>query len=525
MPETSRPTPAVATGAAAGRLGFRSASGRWVVAATVLGSGMASIDATVVGVALPTIGRQFNAGVAQLQWVTNAYTLALAGLLLLGGSLGDRFGRRRIFLIGTVWFAVASMLCGLAPDAQALIAARALQGVGAALLTPGSLAILQASFAPEDRPKAIGAWSGFGGVATAIGPFVGGWLIGAVSWRLIFFINVPVAVAVLIVASRHVPESRDGTAAGRIDVPGAILVSAGLAGVVYGLTEAATRGWSSPVTLGAVLGGAVLLAAFLATEARERSPMMPLDVFRSRQFSGANAVTFAVYGALGGALFLLPIQLQQVLGFSPLAAGTALLPITVIMLALSARSGALAARIGPRLQMSVGPLIVAAGLALMARIGTGGSYTAEVLPAVLVLGFGLAVTVAPLTAAVLAAAPLRHSGVASAVNNDVARVAALIAVAVLPTVAGLTGDSYLHPDVFAAGFHEAVLIAAAGCVIGALIAVLTIRNPARAPAEAPPECWQCGLEAPLLGAPDADGEGPGPGVVAARGAQIGRAHV
>jgi len=248
--------------------------------------------------------------------------------------------------------------------------------------------------------------------------------------------------------------------------------------------------------------------------------MMPLGIFSSRQFSGANAVTFAVYGALGGALFLLPIQLQQVLGFSPLAAGTALLPITVIMLALSARSGALAARIGPRLQMSVGPLVVAAGLALMARIGTGGSYAGEVLPAVVVLGFGLAVTVAPLTAAVLAAARVEQSGVASAVNNDVARVAALITVAVLPSIAGLTGDSYLHPDIFASGFHEAVLIAAVACVIGALIAVLTIRNPVRAPAPPPPECWQCPLDAPLLGGTGA-GTGQGPGVIATPGAPVG----
>jgi len=520
MPESSRPIPAVAAGAAAGQLGMRSAAGRWVVAATVLGSGMASIDATVVGIALPTIGRQFHAGVTQLQWVSNSYTLALAGLLLLGGSLGDRFGRRRIFLIGTVWFAVASMLCGLAPDAQTLIAARALQGVGAALLMPGSLAILQASFAPTDRAKAIGAWSGLGGVATAIGPFLGGWLIGAASWRLIFFINVPVAVAVVLVAARHVPESRDSSAKGRIDVPGAILVSAGLASVVYGLTEAATRGWNSPITLGTVLVGVVLLGAFLVIEARERAPMVPLGVFGSRQFSGANAVTFAVYGALGGALFLLPIQLQEVLGFSPLAAGVSLLPITVIMLALSARSGALAARIGPRLQMSVGPLLVAAGLALMARIGTGGSYVAEVLPAVVVLGFGLAVTVAPLTSAVLAAAPTAHSGVASAVNNDVARVAALITVAVLPSIVGLTGESYLHPDVFSSGFHEAVLISAVACVIGALIAVLTIRNPAKAPTEAPPERFQCALDAPMLGEAE-QVDAPGPGVVAVSAADMG----
>ncbi len=521
MSELSRPAPAVVDGDMAGHLGIRTASGRWVVAATVLGSGMASIDATVVGIALPTIGRQFDARVSELQWVTNAYTLTLAGLLLLGGSLGDRYGRRRIFLIGTVWFAAASMLCGVAPSVQTLIAARALQGVGAALLTPGSLAILQAAFAPADRAKAIGAWSGFGGVATAIGPFLGGWLIGAASWRLIFFINVPVAAAVLVVASRHVPESRDSTSAGRIDVTGAVLVSAGLAGVVYGLTEAATSGWTAPVTLVPVVAGGLLLCAFVVVEARGRSPMMPLGIFGSGQFSGANAVTFVVYGGLGGALFLLPIQLQQVVGFSPLAAGTALLPITVIMLALSARSGALAARIGPRLQMSVGPLIVAAGLALMSRIGAGGSYTHQVLPAVVVLGFGLAVTVAPLTAAVLAAAPTHRSGVASAINNDVARVGALVAVAVLPSIAGLSGDSYLHPDVFSVGFHRAVLIAAAACVVGALVAVLTIRNPPRAVEEPALEGWQCALDAPPLGGASAHAGAPGSGVIAAGGADVG----
>jgi len=520
MSELSRPAPAVADGGAAGWLSLRSGPGRWVVAATVLGSGMASIDATVVGIALPTIGRQFHADVTELQWVTNAYTLTLAGLLLLGGSLGDRFGRRRLFMLGTVWFAVASMLCGLAPSAQALIAARALQGVGAALLTPGSLAILQASFAPADRPRAIGAWAGLGGVATAIGPSVGGWLIGAVSWRLIFFINAPVAVAVFAIASRHVPESRDRTAAGRVDVLGAVLVSAGLAGVVYGLTEAAARGWASTVTIASVAIGGVLLVGFIVAESRRRAPMMPLGVFRSGQFSGANAVTFVVYGGLGGALFLLPIQLQEAVGFTPLMAGTALLPITIIMLTLSSRSGALAARIGPRLQMSVGPLIVAAGLALMARIGVGGGYTPEVLPAVVVLGFGLAVTVAPLTAAVLAAAPTHNSGIASAINNDVARVAALIAVAVLPSVAGLTGDSYLHPAIFSAGFHRAVLIAAGACVVGAAIAVLTIRNPAQASEEPPLEGWQCALDAPPLGGVG-DRARSGPDLVAGRTAGMG----
>lgn len=477
---------------------YRSARGRWVVAATVLGSAMAAIDATVVGIALPTIGRSFHAGVTELQWVTNAYTLTLAGLLLLGGSLGDRYGRRKVFQIGTAWFALASLICAVAPDAPALIAARALQGVGAALLTPGSLAILQASFVPSDRSRAIGAWAGLGGVATAIGPFLGGWLISAASWRLIFFINLPVAAAVLAVSSRHVPESRDPTMTGRLDIVGAGLFCLALAGLTYGLTEGASLGWGSPATLTALIGGTVLLVAFCIAELKQKSPLLPLGIFRSGQFSGANAVTFVVYGGLGGALFLLPIQLQQVLGFSPLEAGVALLPVTVIMLALSSRSGALAARIGPRLQMSVGPLLVGAGLALLARVGVTDRYVGAVLPALIVLGFGLAATVAPLTAAVLAAAPSEHSGIASAVNNDVARVASLVAVAVLPSLAGITGKSYLHPAAFSAGFHNAVLISAGACVVGSLIGVLTIRNPVHEPKREPLVEWQCGLEGPSL---------------------------
>ena len=318
---------------------YRSARGRWVVAATVLGSAMAGIDATVVGIALPTIGRSFHAGVSELQWVTNAYTLTLAGLLLLGGSLGDRYGRRRVFEIGTAWFALASLLCAIAPDAPALIGARALQGVGAALLTPGSLAILQASFVREDRSRAIGAWAGLGGVATAVGPFLGGWFISAVSWRLIFFINLPVAVAVLAVSRRHVPESKDPTMTGRLDIPGAALFSLALAGLTYGLTEGASFGWGSPVIVGSLLAGAALLVAFCVVELAQKSPLLPLGIFRSAQFSGANAVTFVVYAGLGGALFLLPIQLQTVLGFSPLEAGISLLPITVIMLALVSSVG------------------------------------------------------------------------------------------------------------------------------------------------------------------------------------------
>jgi EmrB/QacA subfamily drug resistance transporter len=478
---------------------YSSSQGRWVIAATVLGSGMASIDATVVGIALPTIGRNFHATVTELQCVTNAYTLTLGGLLLLGGALGDRYGRRRLFRIGTVWFALGSLLCGLAPSSPALIAARALQGIGAAMLTPGSLAILEASFVPGDRSKAIGAWAGLSGVATAVGPFLGGWLISALSWRLIFLINLPVALVVLLVSARRVPESKDETATGPLDVPGAVLFSVGLAGVAYGLTETSGHSWSSPTAMAALFSGIGLLIAFCVVELVSPSPLLPLRIFRSRQFSGANAVTFVVYGGLGGALFLLPIQLQEVLGFTPLGAGISLLPITVIMLALSARSAALAARIGPRLQMSVGPLMVGAGLALMARIGTGGSYVPEVLPAVLVLGFGLATTVAPLTAAVLAAAPSENSGIASAVNNDVARVAALIAVALLPSIAGITGHSYMHPAQFSSGFHQAVIIAGGACVAGSLVAVLTIRNPGRERKRQPPcQKWQCGLEAPSL---------------------------
>ncbi|MGH9114374.1 MAG: DHA2 family efflux MFS transporter permease subunit [Acidimicrobiales bacterium] len=459
---------------------------------------MAGLDATVVGIALPTVGRQFHTGLADLQWVVTAYTLTLAALLLVGGGLGDRYGRRKVFVIGTVWFALASLACAVAPSAPALIAARAFQGVGAALLTPGSLAILEASFAPDDRSKAIGAWSGLGGIATAVGPFLGGWLISAVSWRLIFFINLPLAVAVVAISARHVPDSRDPTATGRLDRAGAALVTGGLVGLVYGLIEGPALGWSAPSTLAALIGGAVLLAAFVVVEGREHSPMLPPALFASAQFSAANVVTFVVYGGLGGALFLLPIELQQVAGYSPLAAGAALLPVTALMLALSSRSGALASRIGPRAQMSVGPVVVAAGLALLARIGTGGNYLGDVLPAVAVFGFGLAVTVAPLTATVLAAAPGEHTGVASAVNNDVARTAGLIAVAVLPVLAGITGTSYLHAARFDHGFAIAVNIAAGACAIGGALAAITIRNPPQPPTTGLDREVHCALDAPPL---------------------------
>jgi EmrB/QacA subfamily drug resistance transporter len=480
-------------------LRLSSRSGRWVVAATVLGSAMAGIDATVVGIALPRIGKQFGVGLSELQWISNAYTLALAGLLLLGGALGDRVGRRRMFQVGTIGFAAASLVCGLAPSAPVLIAARGVQGLAAALLTPASLAILQASFAPDDRSRAIGAWSGLGGVAMAVGPFLGGWMIGSVSWRLIFFINLPVAAATLAVSARHVPESRDpGVAGSPLDLAGALLVSVGLTGLAYGLTEGASQGWSAGATTWTLVAGAAGMVAFVAVERRSRAPLVPLRLLRSRQLTGTNAVTFVVYGGLGGALFLLPVELQEAVGYSPVAAGTALLPVTAIMLMLSARSGALAARIGPRAQMSLGPVMVGAGLALLARIGPGSSYLRQVLPAVVVLGLGLAVTVAPLTAAALAAAPSEHSGLASALNNDVARAGGLFAVAVLPAVAGIHGYSYLHPLQLTAGFHTAVVVAGAACAAGGLLAWLTIRNPRRPapPVPAAPAAWQCPLDAP-----------------------------
>jgi EmrB/QacA subfamily drug resistance transporter len=487
-------------------LTYSSPVGRWVLAATVLGSGIAALDSTVVGIALPAIGRDFHVGEASLQWVVDAYTLSLAGLLLLGGTLGDRYGRRKVFIVGTIWFALASLLCGVAPDATTLILARALQGVGAALLTPGSLAILQASFVSDDRSKAIGAWSGLGGLATAIGPFVGGWLISAVSWRLVFFINLPVAAAVVAIAARHVPESRAPDETGRLDIPGAVTITGALIGITYGLIAAPDAGWTSATVLGSLLGGLILLAAFLYIESHVKDPMLPLNVFASRQFSAANAVTFVVYGALGGTLFLLPTVLQEAAGYSPLASGAALLPVTAIMLVLSARSGALAARIGPRLQMSAGPLVIAAGLLLLIRATGSGGYLTDVLPAVLVFGFGLAINVAPLTSTAMSAVPAEHSGIASAVNNDVARAAGLIAVAVLPVAAGITGDSYLHKNELATGFHHALIIAAIACVLGGLLAAATIRNPPRRrprPGETTPPAparseISCGLDGPPL---------------------------
>jgi EmrB/QacA subfamily drug resistance transporter len=457
----------------------------WVLVATVLGSSLTFVDATVVNIALPVIGKDLDAGLSALTWTVNAYTLTLACLILLGGSLGDRLGRRRVFIVGVLWFAVASMLCGLAPNIQTLVAARALQGIGGALLTPGSLAILQASFRPADRARAIGAWSGLGGIAGATGPFIGGWLIGVTSWRWIFLINIPIALTVVVIARRHVPESSDPAASRHIDLAGAGLAALGLAALTYGLIAWPTRGFGSPAVWASLSAGVVATALFLAWEARAREPMLPLGIFASRVFTATQAVTFAVYAALGGIFFWLVLTLQVVVGFTPLAAGVCLLPVTLIMLAFSARAGALSARIGPRIPMTAGPLLAAVGVAGLARIGPGSTYLVDVLLPVSVFGAGLALTVAPLTATALASVPGNHSGLASGVNNAVARIGGLLAVAVLPLIAGLSGLSYADPAILEPAFRTVIWVCVGLLVAGGLLAAAFVRAPEPAAGEVP----------------------------------------
>src|SRR5882757_449810 len=439
---------------------FASGAGRWLIAVTIAGSGMAFLDSTVVNVALPKIGEDLNASTSALQWILNGYLLTLASLILLGGSLGDRLGRRLIFQVGIALFTLASLLCAVAPTVELLIFARLIQGIGGALLTPGSLAIIEASFRPADQARAIGAWSGLGGVATAFGPLLGGWLIAAISWRAIFLINLPIGIFVAWAATRHVPETRDPMASGRIDVGGAVLTALGLAGTTYALIEAPEKGATALVVAAGAIG-VLSLIGFFVVERRVAEPMLPLEIFRSRQFSAANAVTFVVYAALGGFFFLLVAFLQVSLDYTPIEAGAASLPVTLLMLAFSARAGAVAQRIGPRLPLTVGPLIVAVGLLMLTGLDSGSSYLTGVLPGVIVFGIGLTLVVAPVTATVLAAADSRHSGIASGVNNAVARVGSLLAVAVLPLAAGLTGDNFYDPAKMTSGFQMAMVICAA----------------------------------------------------------------
>jgi EmrB/QacA subfamily drug resistance transporter len=447
---------------------YSSAAGRGIVLATTLGSGMVLLDGTVVNVALRTVGRDLDASLAQLQWITNGYLLMLASLILLGGSLGDRLGRRRVFLTGVVWFALASALCGVAPNPEVLIAARVLQGIGGALLTPGSLAIIQSDIAPADRGRAIGAWTGMTSIAAAIGPFLGGGLVQYADWRWIFWINAPLAAVTVAVTLVFVPESRT-TDQGRYDGLGAGLAALALAGITYWLIE-----WGTGLALAALGVGTLAGAAFLVVERRVEHPMLPLALFGSRTFSAANAMTLLVYAALGAILFFLVIDLQTVLGYGALQAGMATLPITVLMLLLAARGGALGARVGPRIPMTVGPLVMALGVGWLSSVEDGTSYWLGVLPPLVVFALGLAVMVAPLTATVLAAAPEGRAGVASGVNNAVARAGSLFAVAALPVLVGLSGAEYDDPGAFGTAYGHAMWACAALLAAGGVVSWLTL---------------------------------------------------
>ncbi|RCK68182.1 MFS transporter [Desertihabitans brevis] len=451
-----------------------SARGRWILAAAVLGSGMAFLDGTVVNVALRVLGTDLDASVTELQWVVNAYLLALASLILLGGSLGDRFGRRRLFLLGVAGFAVTSVACGLAREPEVLVVARLLQGVSGALLTPSSLALLQSSLRREDRAAAIGRWSGLTSLAVVVGPLLGGWLVEVASWRWIFFLNVPLAAAVLLIGWRHLPESSDPDAVRGFDGWGALLSAAALAGVTWALTEtgAAAPGWLLAVAAVGVVAG----TAFVLRIRRTADPLVPPSLFADRVFSIANTMTLLVYGALGAMTFFLTLQLQVGAGWSPLQAGLATLPMTVLMILLSGRSGTLAARIGPRWQLSVGPLLCALGTLLLVGVGPGTGYLTGVLPGVLVFGLGLTALVAPLTASVLAAAPDRYAGVASGINNAVARSGGLLAVAALPSLVGLTGADYQDAATFTPGYRAAQLVCVVLLVLGGLVSFVGLRR-------------------------------------------------
>ena len=452
------------------------ARGRGVLATTILGSGMVFLDATIVNVATRHIGTDFHASFGALQWVLNAYTLALASLILLGGSLGDRLGRRRVFLVGTAWFAAASLLCAVAPDVWTLIAARALQGIGGALLTPGSLAIISATFAPGDRAAAVGAWSGLAGVSTALGPLLGGWLVQDFSWRWAFAINVPIAVIVIVIGLRCVPETRAAHNPPHVDGVGTLLVAMALGCVTFGTTLAGSTGWTT-AALATTVAGVAFGALFIAVEVIVPEPLVPLDLFRNRTFNGTNVMTLLTYAAFSGVLFVLVLHLQVSAGYGALAAGLATLPVTAVMLVLSVRSGALAARIGPRLQLTAGPLIAAAGLALLLRIDpTHRDYLSDVLPGVLVFAFGLTTLVAPLTATVMASAPNDEVGIASGVNNAVSRVGGLLAIAVLPPLAGLHGEDYRQVAVMVHGYRVVTASCVGLLVVAAAVVALTVRS-------------------------------------------------
>lgn len=452
------------------------------LAATILGSSMAFIDGSVVNVALPAIQSDLAADTSGIQWVINAYLLLLGALVLIGGSAGDRYGRRRVFLLGIVLFTIASIGCGLAPGVGTLIAARAAQGIAAALLVPSSLAILGASFGPDERGRAIGAWAGFGALMAALGPILGGWLVDTLSWRAIFFLNVPIAVAAVWLTLRAVPESRDPDA-GRLDWMGAVIVALGLGALTWALTDASSRGFGDAWVLAGLAGGALLLVAFVIVETRVHAPMMPPALFRSRDFSGTNLLTLLLYFALSGALFVLPFELIRGHGYSATQAGAALLPLPIVMGVFSRAAGRLGDRIGPHWPLTLGPIIAGIGMAMLALPGQGTPYWQGFGPAMLVLSLGMTLAVAPLTTTVMSAVDTRQAGVASGINNAVARVAGVIAVAVLGLVffGGVDaqqGGFPQQPDGGGEGigsFAIAVYIAAGCAIAGGLVAFATIR--------------------------------------------------
>ena len=485
---------------------LKSKKGRWVLVVTVLGSAVAMLTGTVVNVALPVLGTALEASTADLQWVLNGYLLAVASLILIGGSLGDRYGHRRMFVIGTVWFTLASVLCALAPDVNWLIAFRILQGVGAALLTPESLAIIESVFHPEDRGKAIGAWSALGGIAAAIGPVLGGWLIDVTGWRSVFLLVVPLSVVVIIMGLAHIPatQSRKGEP---LDWAGAGAIFMALGLTTYGLIHGPIWGLFHPVVLGTFISGCIAMVAFVVIERRVTYPMVPLVMFRNTLFTAGNILTFVVYSALGGSFFLLVVYLQVGVGYSALQAGASLLPITFLMLLLSAYAGQYAQERGPRGPLTVGPFLIAAGLVLMAQIEPGQSYWVSVLPAVVVFGLGLACTVAPVTATVLNATAAGWEGTGSGINNAVSRAAQLIAVAIFPAIAGLSGGSIGDRQVLLEGYPRAVYVMAVIAAVGGLLGWFLIppkrtKNKSESDSESKKEmdsCHHCAVDgSPIL---------------------------
>ena len=431
------------------------ASRPWVLAAAIVGSSMAFIDGTVVNVALPAIQRDLHATAFQAQWVVESYALLLAALLLVGGALGDHFGRRRIFAIGVGMFALASAACAAVGDVNQLIAARALQGVGGALLVPGSLALISASFPEKERGRAIGTWSGFSGITAAIGPVLGGFLVDRFSWAWAFLINLPMAAVVLLLVWRHVPESRNPKA-GALDAWGALLATVALGGIVYAFIEAPTQRWTSPYVLAALVLGVAGTVAFIVVESRLLSPMLPLALFKVANFGGANLLTLLLYAALGGGLYFFPLNMIQAQGYSATVAGAALLPFILIMFALSRWAGQLVDRFGPRVPLVIGPTIAAAGFALFAVPGVGASYWSGFFPAVVVLGLGMTITVAPLTTTVMNAVGPDLAGVASGVNNAVSRAASVLAIAVFGVVMAWAFDAAMAERLHAMGASPAV---------------------------------------------------------------------